>query len=124
MPQNRNKLIDLFIGNISIAITHEVLIEAVKSKEIADYYQKEIENATNISKKYREKINPLNVPLPNKDILYIRKKIINKVKAELINRISRGYKNIDLTLIEKLVDKTLKNTGVISSRTPPKCPSV
>ena len=42
MPQNRNKLIDLFIGNISTAITHEILIEAIKdnSKEIADHYQK------------------------------------------------------------------------------------
>ena len=113
MPQNRNKLIDLFIGNISTAITHEILIEAVKSKEIADHYQKEVENAVNISKKYREKINPVNAPLPNKDTSYIRTKIINKIKTELMNRISKGYKNIDLSLIDKLVDKVLKNLKVV-----------
>ncbi len=115
MPQNRNKLIDLFIGNLSIAITHKILIEAVKdkNKEIADYYQKEIENAINISKKYREKINPINAPLPNKDILYIRTKIINKIKTELMNRISKGYKNINLSLVDKLVDKALKDTEII-----------
>ncbi|MEK6823783.1 MAG: hypothetical protein AABY06_01995 [Nanoarchaeota archaeon] len=115
MPQNRNKLIDLFIGNISTAITHEILIEAIKdnSKEIADHYQKEAENAVNISKKYREKINPINAPLPSKDISYIRTKIINKIKIELMNRISKGYKNIDLNLINELVDKTLKNAGII-----------
>lgn len=79
MPQNRNKLIDLFIGNISIAVIHEILIEAIKSKEIADYYQKEAENAINISKKYREKINPVNTP----------------------------------SLIDKLVDKILKDAEII-----------
>ena len=115
MPQNRNKLIDLFIGNISTAIAHEILIESIKdkSKEIASHYQKEIENAINISKKYREKINPVNVPFPNKDISYIRTKIIHKIKTELIKRISKGYKNINLTLVDKLVDKALKDTEII-----------
>ena len=57
MGQNRKKLIELFIGNLSNAIIHEILIEAIKdkSKELASYYQKEIENAIEISKKYREK---------------------------------------------------------------------
>ena len=30
-----------------------------------------------------------------------------------MNRISKGYKNIDLNLINELVDKTLKNAGII-----------
>ncbi|MBI2003878.1 hypothetical protein HYS72_00235 [Candidatus Pacearchaeota archaeon] len=115
MPQNRNKLIDLFIGNISNAILHEILIESIKdkSKEIASYYQKEIENVLSISQKYREKINPANTPLSDKDVSYIKTKIIHRVKIELMNRISKGYKNIDLTLVDKLVDKMLKDMGVV-----------
>ena len=115
MPQNRKMLIDLFIGNISNAITHEILIEAIKdkNKEIASYYQKEIENAVNISRKYREKINPVNASLPDRDISYIKMKIINRVKAELINRISKGYKNINLSLVNELVDKILKKAGIV-----------
>ena len=115
MPQKRNRLIELFIGNLSNAITHEILVKAIKNKnkEIAFYYQKEIENAINISKKYREKINPLNRPLSEKDTEYIRVKIVNKAKAELAIRISKGYKNIDLLLIELLVDKALRSTKIV-----------
>ncbi len=115
MPQNKNKLIELFISNLSTAIIHEILIEAIKdkSKEIADHYQKEIENAINISKKYREKINPIKASLSERNISYIKIKIIRKVKAELINRISKGYKNINLNLVNELVDKVLKDAGVI-----------
>lgn len=114
MPQNRNKLINLFIGNISTAIIHKILIEAIKdkSKEIADHYQKEIENAINISKKYRGKINPIKAHLSDRNISYIKIKIIRKVKTELMNRISRGYKNINLNLVDELVDKILKDAGV------------
>jgi|SRR3989344_5928993 len=110
MPQNRKKLIELFIGNLSNAIIHEILIEAIKdkSKEIASYYQKEIDNAIEISKKYREKINPKNKPILNKDLSRLKTKILNKVKTELKIRISKGYKNIDLNLANKLVDRILK----------------
>ena len=65
-----------------------------------------------IAKRYREKINSTNRLLPDKDAGYIRNKIINKVRAELNIRISKGYKNIDLNLIEKLIDKVLKNTNI------------
>ena len=115
MPQNRKKLIELFIGNLSNAIIHEILIEAIKdkSKEIASYYQKEIENAVKISKKYREKINPKNKPILNKDLSRLKTKILNKVKTELKIRISKGYKNIDLTLADELMNKMLKDIGII-----------
>ena len=43
----------------------------------------------------------------------MRNRIKNKVKAELLLRISKGYKNIDLSLAEKLIDDTLKDTNVI-----------
>jgi len=51
--------------------------------------------------------------LPNKDVDYIRIKIINKVKVELMLRISSGYKNINLDLIEDIVDNVLKNLKII-----------
>jgi len=112
MPQNRKKLIELIIGTLSNAIVHEVLRVASRNKEIAVYYEKEIENAINISEKYRERINPLNKPFLNRDIVYIREKIISRARAELMTRISKGYKNIDLNLIEKFVVKALKNMAI------------
>ncbi|MEK6830761.1 MAG: hypothetical protein AABX77_01930 [Nanoarchaeota archaeon] len=65
MPQNRNKLIDLFIGNISNAIIHEILERAIDQEEIADRYRKELNNSLNKAKEYREKINPTNAILPD-----------------------------------------------------------
>ena len=112
MVQNRNKFIELFIGNISNAVVHEILERAVGKELMADKYRKELATSFEIAKQYREKINPANKPLPNRDVEYIRNKIINKVKAEIMIRISKGYENIDINLIEKLVDKALKNTDI------------
>ena len=113
MVQNRNKLIELFIGNISNSIVHDILEKAIsKEMEVASRYRKELKTSLEVAKKYREKINPLNRTLPIKDISYIKTKIINKVRAELMLRISKGYKNIDLELIPSLIDKILKETGV------------
>ncbi len=112
MVQNRNKLIELFISNISNAIVHEVLERAVNEEFIADKYRKELTSSFELAKKYREKINPLDRLLPDKDISYIRNKIINKVKSELMIRILRGYENINLGLVEELVDKSLKDMKI------------
>ena len=62
-----------------------------------------------------EKINPKTLPLSIKDIDYIKHKIINKVKAELFLRISKGYTNIDLNLIEQLTNKYLKETNILEN---------
>ena len=113
MTQNRNKLIDLFVGNVSNAIVHSILEKAIDSKEIADRYRKELKTSREIAKVYRNKINPINNPLPAKDITYIRRKIINKVNNELKTRISKGYENIDLDLVEQLVDQALKEFMVL-----------
>ena len=113
MVQNRNKLIDLFIGNISNSILHEILEKATDDEGISNKYNKELLNSLDIAKKYREKINPVNTQLPRKDITYIKTKVINKIRVELMLRISKGYDNIDLDLMEELVDKTLKNMNVI-----------
>ena len=112
MVQNRNKLIDLFIGNISNCVIHRILEKAIDDKNISDRYDKESVNSFNIAKKYREKINPVNNALPDKDVNYIKSKIINKIKSELLLRISKNYKNINLDLIEPFVDEVLKECGV------------
>lgn len=113
MPQNRNKLIELFIGNISNSIIHKILEKAVDDKDIADRYGKELTTSLEIAKKYRAKINPADMSLPGKDIEYIKNRLINKVKSELMVRISKGYSNINPDLAEELVDKALEEMKVI-----------
>jgi len=113
MNQNRNKLIDLFIGNISNTIVHKILEKAIDDKDIRKHYLDELEISFNIAKRYREKINPVNKELPEKDMNYIKDKIIRNVKTELELRISKGYENINLKLIEPIVDEILKEIKVI-----------
>ena len=113
MAQNRNKLIELFVGNIANSIVHEILEKAAQDMELSNRYNKELKTSFEIAKKYRNKINPLNNPIPDKDIIYIKSKITKKVRTELSLRISKGYENIDLNLVEDLVDKFLKDVKVI-----------
>lgn len=110
---NRNKLIEIFISNMSNAILHEILEKAIDKPEIAGKYNKEIINSFQIAKKYRGKINPVDSSLPEKDIEYIKNKIKRKVKTELNLRISKGYTNINLSLVGELVDKFLKEAKAI-----------
>ena len=112
MNQNRNKLIDLFIGNISNCVVHEILENAIKEESIRDHYNKELIISLDIAKRYREKINPKNKAFPTKDIERIRKKVIQRVNTELKLRISKGYENINLKDVEVTVDKLLENTKV------------
>lgn len=113
MPQNRNKLIGLFIGNISNAIVHQILEKAIDDDNIRNHYDKELKVSLDIAKIYREKINPINNTLPDKDISYIKDKIVKKVKLELQLRVSKGYENIDLNLVEITVEDLLKDIKVI-----------
>jgi len=80
MAQNRKRLIDLFIGNISNSVIHKILEKAINNEEIINKYIKEQNISLEIAKKYREKINSTKTILPNKDVDYIRIKIINRVK--------------------------------------------
>lgn len=111
--QNRNKLIDLFIGNISNAIVHEILEKAIDVENISKKYEKESETSINKAKQYREKINPVNKVLPEKDAKYVKDKIIKNVRNELNLRIKRGYENINFDLIDKFVKKILKDMAII-----------
>ena len=51
--------------------------------------------------------------LPIHDIKDIREKVINRVKSELNLRITKRYININLSLVEKLVDISLKELKII-----------
>lgn len=141
MAQNRNKLIELFIGNISNAIVHKILEKAIDIEEIRSKYNKEIKTSfdikksssvfvgfqdaqecefvsiLDIAKHYRDKINPIDKPLSNKDIVEIKRKIINNVKSELQLRISKGYKNIKLDIIEETVNTFLNEMKISEQKT-------
>lgn len=112
MSQNRNKLIDLFVGNLANAILHRILEKAIKQEEIAVKYQKEVRNSWEIAKDYREKINPPS-NLPIKDVSNIKEKLIRKVKSELSIRISKGYKNLNLDSVELEVENALREMKVV-----------
>ncbi len=113
MVQNRNKLIDLFIGNISNSIVHNILEKATEDELIAKRYNKELTTSWEIAGRYREKINPVNAVLPAKDLSYIRTKIASKVNSELLFRISKGYQGIDLSLVETFVVDALKGMKIL-----------
>ena len=116
MTQNRNKLIDLFIGNLSNAILHKILEKAILSSipEIAQRYNKEVINSWQIALNYRQKINP-QMTFPLKDIFYIKEKLSNRIRSELSLRIFKGYKNINLELVDKEINDSLKQMRVIDS---------
>ena len=113
--KNSNKLIELFIGNIANAIVHSLLELAIGAELVADKYRKELASSFEAAKRYREKINPISRMFPDKDVAYIKEKIMARVKSELITRISKGYNNIDLGLIESLTDKALRDVKIADS---------
>ena|SRR3989344_4335339 len=110
--QNRNKLIDLFIGNIATAIVHEILEKAIGDENLRRYYDKEFRTSFAIAKKYREKINPADKPLKISDQTKIKKDIVLRVKKELMIRIEKGYKNIEIGDIGIYADEALKKLKI------------
>lgn len=110
---DRNKYIQQLIGNLVNAILHKILEKAIETQEIAEKYNKEIKNSFNIAKYYREKINPKEQNLPEKDIEYIKKEITRKINSELLSRVNKGYKNIDFSLIESVIKEYFKELKII-----------
>ena len=111
MSQNKPDLIKRFIGVASNIIAHKILIKAELEEDLRNYYAKEIERDIDIALKYRNRINPINRLLPQKDSKEIRDSILLKVKAELLKRIDKGY-NIGLTKIDEEIDNFLKEQNV------------
>lgn len=112
MPQNRNQFIDIFIGNLANAIVHTILEKSIDKQELISKYRNETINSYDIAKRYREKINPIDKSFPIKDLVYLKEKLNNKIRAELNLRISKGYQNINLDLIGTEVNKALKELNV------------
>ncbi len=111
MTQNRNKLLGLFVGNLSNAILHKILENAITDKNIANKYEKELTTSFALAMKYREKINP-STALPEKDIEYVKHVIMKRVTAELLLRIARGYTNLSCDSVEEIVDDFLRQAKV------------
>ncbi|MBS3118500.1 hypothetical protein J4417_02345 [Candidatus Woesearchaeota archaeon] len=112
MPQNKNKLIELMVGNLANAVLHKILERAIDNIDISSKYLKEIDNSWEVAKRYREKINPLDRPLPEKERGEIKEKIIRKVKAELQIRMAHGYGNLDLEGVERITEEILKKIRI------------
>lgn len=66
-----------------------------------------------IAKFYREKLNPIDNILSEKDALLLKENILKKVRAELRIRIEKGYLGIRLDLVELEVEKALKSLLVL-----------
>ncbi len=113
MVHNRNKLLDLFIGNLANAILHDMLERAIQDAMIAQRYKKESVTSLALATAYRTKINPSTSPLPSEDTAYIKKKLHNKILRELNIRIAKGYHDIDLSLIDALIDEKLRDLNII-----------
>ena len=111
MSQNRPDIIKRFIGIASNIIAHKVLIKAELEKDLREYYTKEIERDIDIALKYRNRINPANRLLPQRDSKEIRDRILLKVKAELLKRADKGY-SVDLSKIDEEIDNFLKEQNV------------
>ncbi len=116
MSQNRREVIERFIGNLANYILHSILEKAVEKshREFLPGYQRELKNSMSVATAYRNKIHPLDAYLPEKDSAYIKNKIIQRVKNDLHLRISKGYENIDISLIEPSVEKVLKELKIVA----------
>lgn len=109
---NKNKLIEIFISNLANAVVHRILEKAINLPEYAQNYNKEFKNSWKVASDYRQKINPIDRALPFHDIEDIKTRIINKVNSELNLRISKGYENIDLSLVKPYAEEALRELKV------------
>ena len=111
MTQNRNKLLDLLIGNLSNSIIHSILGKSCDLHK--DKYNKESISSLQKSIIYRNKINPTSKPLLDADAEYIKPRLKNKITSELLKRIALNYQNINLSLIDPEINSTLKKLNII-----------
>ena len=114
MTQNRNKLLDLLIGNLANAVVHKVLEEAAGEDSLKKYYYDELSNSIEVARNYRKKINPVSEPLPDKDAAEIRERTISKAEAELKLRVAKGYEKINLGSVGEVTDKLMADLKVVS----------
>lgn len=114
MSQNKWKIIDYIIGHLSNAVVHLILSSASPPEEILGKYKKEIKNSFDEAVRYMGLINPKDSSLTESDITYIKERIEKRVKNELLRRISQGYGNVNLHLIDSTIDNMLKQLNITS----------
>ncbi|HLC96623.1 MAG TPA: hypothetical protein VJH97_04835 [Candidatus Nanoarchaeia archaeon] len=108
---NRPDSIKRFIGVASNTITHKILVKSELKEELRVYYQNEISRDVDIALAYRNNLNPLQENLPDKDAREIKKKVLLRVRAELMKRKDKGY-TIDFSLIGEETEKFLRECKV------------
>lgn len=112
MSHNRNQLITLLIGNLTNAVVHQVLEKSVKEEIIRKYYDKESLHSVEIAKRYREQINPLQRALLDIDAEEIKAEVQKRARNELLLRISKGYRGIELNDVEPVLEKLLQKLNI------------
>ncbi len=65
-----------------------------------------------VAKRYREKINPTQGCLPDKDVEIIKAEVSKKATKELKQRIVKGYEGIDLNRVENVLEELLRELMV------------
>jgi len=100
------------IGNLVNVVVHRLLEETVKEDILRDHYNKESLHSLEISKRYREKINPIQRELPEKDVEKIKEEVLRRAKKELRLRTSKGYQGIELDKIEDILEKILQELSI------------
>ncbi|MAE13429.1 hypothetical protein CMO92_02590 [Candidatus Woesearchaeota archaeon] len=113
MVQNRKKLIQLLIGNLSNYVVHAVLAEAIEDDGIMERYRKEGLTSFRLAEGYRERIHPKREVFSGKDVVHIRVCVGQRTRNELRKRICRGYEGIDLGLVEVYVERALVLIGIV-----------
>jgi hypothetical protein len=81
MVQNRNKIIGHLAGNLTTAVVHKVLEDAASDENLKKYYASEASNSIEKARGYRKRINPVDEPLPEKDAVEIRERVIRGTAA-------------------------------------------
>ena len=112
MSRNRNKLITLLIGNLTNVVVHQVLENSVKEEILRKYYDKESLHSLEIAKRYREQINPIQRALPGIDVETIKGEILKRARNELLLRISKGYRGIELEALESILERLLEELKI------------
>jgi hypothetical protein len=101
--QNKKKIIQHLIGNLSNAIVHKILENAIKDLFISQKYEKEILNSFEVAKSYRSKLNPVDKGINKLEFEKIKKEVSARVRNEIELRRDKGYKNLEGINIEKEV---------------------
>jgi len=112
MTQNRNKLLDLFEGNVANAVLHIILDKCNNDENIAKKYVEEWKISLEVARRYRRKINPAHTIFQKSEGEELKRSIISRVRAEVLFRISKGY-TIDSSLIDVSADDVLRELNVL-----------